>query len=305
MGKEKAGCLVIGAGILWGIIGIFSRGLSAAGMTSIQITVLRSMVAAAGLFFFLLISDRGKLRIVFRDIWMFLGTGLCSIALFNILYFFTMEQADLSVAAVLLYTAPFFVMVMSALFFREEITKRKIGALIIAMFGCVLTTGVMHGGHLSGISILTGIGAGFCYGLYSIFGKFALKKYDSMTVTFYTFLVASVGLFPFCRFGQAAEIAGSAPGVLLTVFLLGVVSTLVPFLLYTKGLSAMDSGKASVLAFAEPMTATAVGIFYFHEPLTFVSGCGILLIFLALMLLHLPLSAPRAVPVAVQTRKIR
>lgn len=305
MNNRKAGALVLAAGVLWGIIGIFSRSLSAAGVNAIQITALRSTVAAAGLFLFLLAKDRKKLRIAGKDIWMFLGTGLCSIALFNIFYFMTMQRADLSVAAVLLYTGPFFVMVLSALLFGERLTGAKIAALFLALFGCVCTTGLINGGSLSLFSVFTGVASGFCYGLYSIFGKFALRKYDSMTVTFYTFLVAGVGLLPFAQYGAVAALAAETPSILLTVLLLGLISTLAPFLLYTKGLSAMESGKASVLAFAEPLTATVVGVFYFHEPLTLMSGLGVALIFLALVLLHAPVPVAGCTLAAAETRKIR
>ncbi|MBM6829881.1 EamA family transporter [Anaerotignum lactatifermentans] len=305
MDKEKAGALVLAAGVLWGIIGVFSRSLSAAGIDAIQITALRSTVAAAGLFFFLFLRQRQKLRVVWKDLWMFLGTGLCSIALFNIFYFMTMQRADLSVAAVLLYTGPFFVMVLSALLFGERLTGMKIAALFLALFGCVCTTGLINGGSLSPLSILTGVASGFCYGLYSIFGKFALKKYDSMTVTFYTFLVAGIGLLPFARYGTVAAVAAEYPSVIGTVLLLGLVSTLAPFLLYTRGLSAMESGKASVLAFAEPLTATVVGVFYFHEPMTLMSVLGVVLIFLALVLLHAPMPASGRALAAAETRKIR
>lgn len=305
MDKEKAGTLVLTAGVLWGIIGIFSRSLSAAGVSVIQITALRSTVTAIGLFFFLFLRHRQKLRIALKDIWMFLGTGLLSVSLFNIFYFMTMQQADLSVAAVLLYSGPFFVIVLSALLFGEKMTGMKVMALFLALFGCVCTTGLINGGSLSRMSIFTGIASGFCYGLYSIFGKFALKKYDSMTVTFYTFLVAGAGLIPFAKYHVVAGVVAERPAILGTVLLLGIFSTLVPFLLYTKGLSEMESGKASVLAFAEPMTATLVGVFYFHEPLTLSAGFGVVLIFLALVLLHAPAPSAAHTLVSAGTRKMR
>ncbi|WP_425452005.1 hypothetical protein [Bacillus taeanensis] len=40
---------------------------------------------------------------------------------------------------------------------------------------------------------------GFFYALYSIFGKFTLKKYDSLTVTVYTFIFAAAAITPFSR----------------------------------------------------------------------------------------------------------
>ena len=85
-------------------------------------------------------------------------------------------------------------MLMSALFFQERVTGRKAAALIIALFGCACTTGIFSGvgSAVPAFGIFTGIASGFCYALYSIFGHVALKKYDTVTVTAYTFLVAAV-----------------------------------------------------------------------------------------------------------------
>ena len=47
--KEMAGLMVIAAGCLWGVIGLFSRKLSAVGFDAVQITALRSLVTAVGL----------------------------------------------------------------------------------------------------------------------------------------------------------------------------------------------------------------------------------------------------------------
>ena len=71
---------VLAAGCLWGIIGLFSNTLRSMGLNPIQITELRSMVAAAGLLIIILCKDRSQLRIHLRDVWMFLGTGIASIA---------------------------------------------------------------------------------------------------------------------------------------------------------------------------------------------------------------------------------
>lgn len=70
--------------------------------------------------------------------------------------------------------------------------------------------------------------------------------------------------------------------------LLGLVCTLLPFLLYTRGLSRMDSGKASVLAFAEPLTATLMGVVAFGEVPDGFGWLGVILLFGALVLLQMP-----------------
>lgn len=289
---SKAGVLqvILGASC-WGLIGLFTRPMSAAGCSAVQIAFLRCGLSALLLWLYLAVFNRPALKIALRDIWMFLGTGVLSLVLFSVMYFKTQQEATLSIAAVLLYTSPCFVMLMSALFFRERITGRMLLALALAFTGCVCTTGlaqsVISGGglSLSPISILTGIGSGFGYALYSIFANIALKKYSSITVTAYTLLFAALALAPFCVKKELWGLLTGSGGVLLITVGLSLVSTILPYVLYTLGLKNTSPGRASVLAFAEPLVATLISTAVFHERLTVGGVVGILLIFMSIFLL--------------------
>lgn len=285
---KAASLFIVLAGICWGIIGIFSRALAEYGFDSVMITASRCMITALCLLLFLMIFDRKKLKIAIWDLWYFIGTGICSIVFFNICYFITIEKTTLSVAAILLYTAPCFVVIMSAIFFKEKITKLKIIAFLAAFLGCILMTGILKEGQMAlpAIGLLTGLGSGIGYALYSIFAMVALKKYHIFTVTFYTFAVASLGLLPFCRITNIGKLAFGDFHIVGLMLLLAVISTLLPFLLYTKGLSHMEAGKASVMAFVEPMVATLTGILLFGEALNKENIIGIGLIFISLVLLN-------------------
>ena len=283
---------VIMAGACWGIIGIFSKSLSEIGFSPIQIVFLRFGFSAVLLWLYILIFDRDKMKIRFKDIWMFIGTGVLSLTLFSTLYFTTIQYTTLSLAAVLLYTAPCFVLMMSAIIFREKISKAKVTALLLAFFGCVCTSGLLEtalrGNALNSVSltgILTGVGAGFGYALYSIFGTLALKKYDTITVTAYTFLITTVTLLPFC-FGKEFFVLFQCKGTLPSVVGITLVSTLLPYLLYTQGLKFIQPGKASVLAFSEPLIATLTGLLVFREKLTIGGAAGIILIFVSIVILN-------------------
>ena len=68
---------------------------------------------------------------------------------------------------------------------------------------------------------------------------------------------------------------------------LGIVTCYLPYLLYTFGLSGLETGKASILASFEPVVATLVGIFVFHETLTPLSALGCVCVLSAVVLLNL------------------
>lgn len=287
-GQRAAVAKILAAAAGWGIIGVFSRPLSDAGLNAVQITFVRSVIVALGMALYLLLTDRKQFQIHWKDIWMFLGTGLLSIVFFNICYFLTIERATLAAASILLYTAPCFVMLMSAVFFHEKVTVQKLAALVLAFAGCVLVSG-FTGGQMSGSAVLTGIGSGIGYALYSIFGSVALKKYQPFTVIFYTFLIASVGLVPFSAVTEIGAVMVGSGSVIASGLALGVLSTLLPFILYTGGLKELEAGKASVLAFAEPMIATIAGIVIFKEKVNMQNALGIVLIFAAILLLNMRL----------------
>ena len=67
---------------------------------------------------------------------------------------------------------------------------------------------------------------------------------------------------------------------------LAAVCTVLPFLLYTKGLEKTDAGKASVLATAEPFVAAITGAVFFHEEFTPLKMAGMILIFAAIIILN-------------------
>ena len=283
--------LIILAGIFWGSMGIFVRRLSAAGFSPIQITSVRLTLAGLVFCLILLLREPEGFRIRAKDIPLFLGLGLGSVLSMSFFYFTAMTMMSLSTAAILLYTSPIWILLMSVAFFREKLTRRKILALLLAFGGCVLVSGITGGDGLTLKGFLLGLGSGIAYGLYSILGTVALRRYSPLTVTTYTFLIAGAGS---CLIGRPGEIlaktaASPSPAGLLLFFLLtAVVTAVVPFLTYTLGLRSVEASRAGILATVEPMVATLIGILVFSEPLTLLSGLGVCLILSAVILLNLP-----------------
>ncbi|MBE6784575.1 MAG: EamA family transporter [Ruminococcaceae bacterium] len=278
--------LVAMAGILWGSIGIFIRPFSE-NLTSMQIVAARAALTTLIMFMFLLVFKRNLLKIKLRDIWCFIGTGLCSIVFFNYCYFRCMNMTSLSVAAVLLYTAPAIVMLISALVFKEKITVQKISALLLAMLGCALVNGIFTSKSLvSKEGILIGLGAGFGYALYSIFSRFALNKgYNSLTITFYTFLIATIFLIPITDWETMIPAVTTDINTFGIYILFALTSTVIPYILYTYGLQKLTPAKASIIASVEPVSATAVGFIFFNERPTLTSFFAMECILFSIILL--------------------
>ena len=108
--KQHAPALaVLSAAVLWSLISVFVRGLTALGFDSIQIVAGRCLLSALLCFLLLLWKDKSLLRVRLKDLWLFAGTGLLSMVFFNWCYFTTIRTTGAGVAVVLLYTSPIWV----------------------------------------------------------------------------------------------------------------------------------------------------------------------------------------------------
>lgn len=287
--KRLAPLFVLMASVLWGSMGIVTRYVVAIGFNTRQTAAVRITSAAAVLILFLLITDRSKLKLRKEDFKWFLGTGLGSLFINNLAYAATVQRASHSVAVVLLYTAPFFVMIMSVLFFKEKLTVQKIAALFLSFAGCILVVG-LSGANVGGnviITLLIGLSAGFGYSLYSIFGKVLMGRYESLTVTVYTFILASLASLVIAEpVSMVRIIAANAEKMPVTV--IGSVITLaLPYICYSAALKYIESSKASIIASFEVVAASLFGVFLYHELLDIYNIVGIVCVVAALIILQL------------------
>lgn len=281
--------LIIFAACFWGSMGVFVRKLTAFGFDSIQTVSIRVTLAAIIFSLFLFIKQRSGFKISLHDIPLFLGLGLGSILFFTVCYFTAITIMSLSTSAILLYTSPIWIMLMSIIFFHEKLNCRKVIAVLSAFTGCVLVSGI-SGNAVTLKGLLIGLGSGIGYGLYSILGSVALKKYSPYTVTTYTFLTAAVGSWIICKPADMLAKFANADnlGVLILFCILtAIVTAVIPFLSYTLGLRSIEASKAGIIATIEPVVATILGFIFFSETITLLSGLGIVLVLAAVIILEL------------------
>ena len=257
------GLLVLLAACLWGCTGLFVGSISSAGLQSMEIVVLRGIITSVVMMPLMLAIDPGMFRIRLRDLWCFIGSGVLSVLFFNYCYYSNIQETSPAVAVVMLFTAPVFVTLLSIPMFKEKLTWRKVIAVVLILAGCALVSGIVgEGANLTRRGIVLGICSGFGYGLYSIFSRLALNRgYSPTTITFYTFLLSAIGGVFLVDFGHIAA-ASAAHGMqlwgpLVAYVLIGTVGA---YLMYTAGLSYMDTSKAAVMQSAEPAAATVLQI---------------------------------------------
>lgn len=279
---------VLSAGVLWGTSCLFVRKMSDLGMTSSMQTAFKMLLTGSFYWILILVKGMSKLKVRLKDCWMFAGAGLFSMTVFTILHYYTLIHGQTSVTIPLIYTSPVFVMIFSALFFGERVSKEKIAAVAAAVLGCGLTAGLFSESFrtpavIAGASIF----AGFAYSTYSIFAKFATKIYDPLTMTAYTFLFAAIFTVPFGHIPEALHLMADKP--LLIALCLGksLLTSAIPYFLYTWGISRIEAGRAAVFSTMDPLVSCCLGIIVFGEAANISKLAGIFLILLSVIILNM------------------
>lgn len=280
--------LIFSAGLLWGFIGLFVKQLEQSGATPVITSFLRVFFSCVIMLPLCVLRGGWRsVRIDRRALLFCVLLGVICHGVYNIFYSLAVTLAGVSVSAVLLNIAPVFTLLCSALCFGERITGRKLFAIAVNVLGCVLTAtnGRLDGAAFSLMGILFGVGAGLCYAMTAIFGRFAADRADPFVMSMYSYLAASILLFLWMRpWSQTVVFSGS---VFLWGFLYALIPTSLAYILYYLGLKKVrESSKVPVIASVETMVAAVIGIVLYHESIGVFSLLGIILVIASIFVMN-------------------
>lgn len=279
--------LVLAAGLLWGFSGFFVNHLKVRGVESAQISVMRLGFTFIMMALWALIFKRDVFVTKKRCVKYFIGGGLGMVGS-SIFYFYAILMTSMSVAAVLMYTAPIIVVVLSIFVFREHLTLLKSVCCIASFLGAGLVSGILSGvGNVSVPGLLFGCAAGFSYACYSIFSSLALMRgAKPLSITVYSFGFAALAMLPFGQLPSLIEKIAKDPVIVLLALAQAVVSCLAPYVLYTIGLKYTDASNASIMSTVELVAATVIGFFAFGEAVSMPAVIGIVLVIGSVVMLN-------------------
>lgn len=286
MNHAKGYFMVLGGGVCWATTGLFGTVLFRHGIDPLLVASGRLVIAA--LFFLLLLTlkYRSSLALHISELPRLLFFGFVGVAVFNICYLQAINLLGVSVAVVLLYTAPAFVIVISRILLKEMITPIKVTALFLTIAGVVLVAGMYDPGRwiLDLQGIVLGLCAGLTFALITIFSKIALRHHSDITVTFYFIVIGAVFL-SFLRPPWLLLQEGFSPATFLSLLALGFVSTFLAYLLYVGGIKYLEAGRASIVAAVEPVAAFSLAALFLGERLVPLQFVGFSSVVVAVLLL--------------------
>ena len=249
------------AAFFWGLYGPVSRYFLSLGLESQEIAFLRCLVGCVC--FGLHAAQRGTCRMAPGDLLKTLLFGFIGLGMLNISYQLAVRETGAALSAILLYTAPAWVALMSAVLFRHKLTWLCLVAMATAMLGVVLVTFAGSTGNtLSLFGIVCGLASAFFYALHFPWNYHWRGRYSPILIYFYAMLGGALLLLPFA--GLTAK-----PVLVWLQVLAGLVFvTYVPYLCYGLGMRNVTPTPAAIIVNLEPVVACLVATLWLNESFT-------------------------------------
>lgn len=277
----KGYLFILTAAFCWGFIGIFASIAFAQGMEPLEVAFWRALFAW-GCFGTQAIVQKDT-HLEKKDIPLLVIFGVFGVFLFYVSYQYAVKTGGAALAAVLLYTAPAWVVVCSFFIYRERLGLAKIGAVILVITGVFFVSRGDGGGgqgtaSIGMIAIIAGLVSGFCYSLYYTIGKFFSSRYSSANLFLYVLPVGILCMLPFVEFVPKNSTAW------LALISVSLISTYFANYCYYQGVKYLEAGKASITATIEPVVATVAAFVILGESFSTAFYIGAVIIIAAVLI---------------------
>lgn len=280
--RTKEISLAIITAVMWGIMGMFVRGLTGYAFTTFEISFFRCALAGGAYFLFLLFTKPSALKINLKGLVICLLYGAVAYSISFVSYSVAVSRIPVGVATVLMFMSPIWVAILGRFMFGEKLPKSKMVTILICLIGAVFVANLIGGGDikLDGIGILAGVINGVGVALQILLPKYFAKDYERDTLLVYGFLGAAVVLMFGMDFGAVSSHMSSTPtGVLLwNLFGIGILCTMVANVSCVKSTQYVEATTTSILSALEVVVGTLVGFVVFHEHMTMLQILGAVII---------------------------
>ncbi len=274
--------------VFWGISGLFAKGLFdiSSQITPIWISQVRMIVSGVILLAFAQITGKKPFKVFTnkKDAITVLAYGLLGLLPVQYCYFVVVQKANASIATVLQFVGPFFVMIYMVMFEHQVLRKLDVVAAVIAFVGVFflathghfnqlsLSPAVLFWGFLSAIGVATN----------TLIPRRLLDHTSSLVVTGWGLLSAGIAL------ALVHPVWPHLPENINIVWLmLGVIviGTLIPFQWMMGSLRYIQPSTATLLDAFEPVSATIGSVLIFGLVMAPIDWLGSVMIILAVLAL--------------------
>lgn len=268
------------ASVGFGFLGVFGKIAFENGLSVGELLAYRFSLAALLIWIFLLLFRPSWIILTKKQIAIASLLGIFGYGLFSTLYFVAVEGLSITLAALLLYTYPFWVNLFSHFFTKDKITSAEAACLFAGSLGLLL----LLWGHIEVKNVLAigaGLAAAISYAIYVMVSGRLQKTVRPISSTLYVITAGALALLIFHHphLERIPELTKAQGGSILG---LAIICTIIPLTLELSALQKLKSSVVALLMMIEPITAAILGALIFSERLTGIQLAGAVIILGAL-----------------------
>lgn len=274
------------AAVLWASSGTAAKFLFNNGITAYELVQMRTTLAAASLFIWLVLRHRPLLAIDRHDLPYFISLGM-GLAAVQFTYLFAISKINVAMAILIQYQAPVFVALYTLLILKVRLPAVVFAALAGSILGCYLVVGAYNIDllHMNRLGVLVALCSAVAFAWYTLRSARGMQRYDPRTVVFYGLLFAAV-IWNILHPPLTAFLRPSGLSQWWWVMYVGIFGTVIAFTCYNHAIHRIGAVRTSITATLEPITAGFIAWLLLAETMEQWQILGALLVIASVILLQ-------------------
>jgi drug/metabolite transporter (DMT)-like permease len=260
-------------------------------LSFINLTIMRFLIVCIVFLPLFFIKNKWFSKLHKKDIFPIFLLGFFGV----IVYHFGLNYGQLLIspgaASLIIATIPIFIVILARIFLNEKITKIKLLGISLALLGVIIisiwgkaNTKIEIEYTYAAIAVLMGA---ILAAAYTIAGKKLLTRYNGLSLTAYAILLGSIGLIPFLSRSLIDEVTTMSINAWGAVLFLGVISTVIGYVIWYIALSIKTASEISAYLYAVPVLATIISYFLFDDKITALFMLGGAFVIIGLVLVNM------------------
>ena len=272
---------VVISGALWGSGGIPVRISYSHGMTPLTLALFRATIASIIMGIFTFRKGRKDAFVIQKNEMLpCLVSGFFGVAVCNTAAALAMGRIPVGLTFVLINTAPFWVIVLARIFWKERVTRIQLISLMVGIFGIWVAAGGVGFQSYNLWGVTAAMSAGFGYAVYVLNGKHAMGKKDPLKAYIQMFFWGALCLWMATILtGQIRFLFIRDREAWLSVIYITLFSDIGGYAILMLALRVIPGGVAAIVSMTEiPFSMLLTWIFLGEVPLPTAITGGMLII---------------------------
>lgn len=235
-----------------------------------------------------------KSRIKFQDLPMVIVCGFLGITINIGAYFLGLSKTTVIDSSVIMATTSIFTSIAAYLFLKEKINRNiiigtllSLGGILIIMFQSIVENGFLKFENLIGNLIIFVAMLGWV--AYTILNKEIAKKYDTLVLIYYSFIIGAISFLPFAFKDIVNPVfyQNLTPFLIFAILFETIFATIGSYLLFVWGIKYISASAAGVISYVNPIAAILISVLLLNEKITMPFVIGALFIILGIFFVEI------------------